>query len=97
MNTAPYITMPKACASCIHYQPVGFDEDEHCPFPKASALSPKPTRTPYGDCRIHQAEAFATEICNSYEVEPFVIATDVPNRPVPRQPRQERLTLEQTA
>lgn len=93
MTEEPQIKMPRACVSCVHYHPMGFDQDEHCPFPKPFSLSPKPMRTPFGHCDIHQAEAFATEICNSYEVEKFVVPVDVENRPAPRVPKQERLTL----
>lgn len=89
----PQITMPKACDSCVHYTAIGFAYDEHCPFKGAFASSQKPSRTPYGRCDVHCSQVFATEICESYEVEPFVLAIPVTNRPVPMNPRQERLSL----
>lgn len=85
------IQMPRACDSCEHYQPVGFDEDKHCPFARQSASAPKPTRTPYGRCDLHGCEVFATEICNSHEPEPFVDLVEVINRPEPRTAIQEKL------
>ncbi|EDM46245.1 hypothetical protein [Marinobacter algicola] len=87
----PQIQMPRACDSCEHYKPVGWDEDKHCPFKGQSASSPKPTRTPFGQCDLHGTEVFATEICNSHEPEPFVHLVDVTNRPEPRTAIQERL------
>lgn len=83
--------MPKACISCQHYSNVGYDEDVHCPFTRQSASAPKPTRTPYGHCDRHGCEVFATQLCNSYLVEPFVFPKEVTNRPEPRVAIQERL------
>ena len=37
----PQLQMPRACDSCEHYKPVGWDEDKHCPFKGQSASSPK--------------------------------------------------------
>lgn len=91
LSAEPFIKMPKACISCVHYQPVGHDQDEHCPFPGQFASSPKKTRTPYGACKIHRSEAFATEICRSYECDPAVMPVTVENRPVPREAKQELL------
>lgn len=89
--TDPQLRMPRACISCEHYSHEDYAEDEHCPFKPQFASSPKPTRTPWGQCNLHGAEVFATEICNSHEPEPFVHLVDVTNRPEPRTPIQERL------
>lgn len=84
--------MPKACVSCTRYEPAGFDQDEHCPFTDDWGR-PK-QRTPYGDCAAHSQEVFATEICGSYDCVPMVTSFPVPNRPHPRTPLQEQLSLQ---
>lgn len=89
-----FLRMPKACISCVHYEPLGFDDDEHCPFPpRPYSVDSKPGRTPYGSCNVHMAEVFATEICGAHEPEPQVMLAPVQNRPEPRNPIQETFCL----
>ncbi len=88
--TEPQLKMPRACISCIHYHHIGFDQDQHCPFPP-DYLGRKSSRTQYGTCIHHHREVFATQICNNHEPEPFVVLTDVLNRPEPRVALQEKL------
>lgn len=88
----PFMTMPRACVSCVHFTGIGFDFDEHCPF-EADPYSRTQNRTPYGSCVVHRSEVFATEICNSYECDPLISPVPVRNRPVPRCAIQELLSL----
>ena len=85
------IGMPKACISCTRYEHLGYDKDEHCPFPKPFASSPQPTKTPYGLCGLHDAEVFATQLCSNYQPEPDAAPYTVENRPSPRIPIQQDL------
>lgn len=94
--TGPKIGMPKACISCTQYQHSGYDQDEHCPFPKRFASSDKPTKTEFGDCLQHGVEVFATQICSNYDPEPHVVPAPVENRPCPRIPIQQDLVPAKT-
>ncbi len=86
----PFLQMPAACLSCIHYQHKGFDHDSHCPFGSDEIGRPH-TRTHYGTCSKHRCEVFGTQICNGYECDPQILSFPVANRPEPRTPIQERL------
>lgn len=88
------IQMPKACISCKHYEHVGFDQDEHCPF-KSNLPKSRPTsgKTQYGQCIAHGEEVFATQICNGYMQDEGVEVVEVTNRPEPRVIFQEPLML----
>ena len=85
------ITMPKSCVSCQSFTYVGVAEDEHCPFPAVDDWSPKPTRTKFGNCSTCRANVFITEICPSYEADPYIDVVEVINRPAPMEPRQNQL------
>lgn len=86
----PFLQMPAACLSCVHYEHKGFDEDDHCPFGR-DHTGRTHTRTHYGTCSKHRCEVFGTQICNGYECDPQILSFPVANRPEPRTPIQERL------
>ena len=88
-----FMQMPRACVSCEHYQHLGKDHDDHCPFPTRSALERKSTQTPYGRCQHHGVEVFATQICNQHTADPLIKCIDVTNRPEPRAPIQEGMAV----
>lgn len=90
---AIFMQAPRACVSCDHYQQVGKDHDSHCPFPVRSSLEGKPTKTPYGKCRHHGVEVFATQVCGAHAPDPMIECIDVTNRPEPRTPIQEGMVL----
>ncbi|MCP1316412.1 hypothetical protein [Halomonas sp. 707B3] len=85
-----FMKMPKACVSCDHYQQVGKDYDTHCPFPDRYRLE---GQTPYGRCKHHGVEVFATQVCGAHQHDPLIECVDVTNRPEPRAPIQEGMAL----
>ncbi|MBW7472319.1 hypothetical protein [Marinobacter sp. F4218] len=96
VDASPELQMPKACISCQNYTAKGYDRDAHCPFNDKFSRKPK-ERTQFGLCGFHKVEVFATEICNSYQVEPFVDPVPVTNRPESRSGIQEKLKLVEVA
>jgi|GEM_PF-819408 len=92
----PEVGMPKSCISCSHYQVKGYDQDDYCPFKDAFTGQSK-QRTQFGVCGLHRSEVFATEICNSYSAEPYVVPIPVFNRPSSRSGLQERLNLSEAS
>jgi len=85
------ITMPKSCISCQNFKFKGTTHDEHCPFVAADQWSAKPTRTKFGQCAVTKTNVFITELCPSYEQEPYINVVPVTNRPSPMQPHQNQL------
>ena len=83
------ISMPKACISCTHYEPTGWEEDELSLY-ESHQLGDIPTRTQTGKCNKHHKQAFCTEICAGFEKDPLIDVVDVRNRPV-SVPHQEVL------
>lgn len=86
------ICMPKACVSCIHFNPIGRDFDStHQVTNEFSSAVAYGARIPFGICSMYGVECFSTQICNRYSAEELIEVVDVTNRSEPREPIQESI------